>query len=156
VEESEGGREESAAWRLAPLEAAAREAGEGWGPGGGGGSTPGGGEKQKRGPGVWRRGLHDTDAVAPGRSDSGGQRTTHGRGRLPSGVGPGGQRRCAKGRGGSEAAATSGADRQDRQHSAAGAVLNRFKQNQKYSNGFKILQTLTDPKGAFPCSKNRK
>jgi hypothetical protein len=24
------------------------------------------------------------------------------------------------------------------------------------SNGFKILQTLTDPKGVFPCSKNLK
>jgi hypothetical protein len=54
------------------------------------------------------------------------QRLTNGAGDI----GPSGQRWRAKGRGGNEAAVASGADRWDQQHSAAGAVLNRFKKVQ--------------------------
>jgi hypothetical protein len=45
------------------------------------------------------------------------------------------------------------ADRRARQHSAARFG---FKPIQTGSNGFKFGETLTDPKGAFPCLKNWK
>jgi hypothetical protein len=48
----------------------------------------------------------------------------------PGDIGASGQRRCAKGRGENEIAAASGTERWDRQHSAVGAVLNRFKRIQ--------------------------
>jgi hypothetical protein len=47
-----------------------------------------------------------------------------------------------------------GTDTWARQHNATRfSFLNRIK---FISNGFKILQILTDPKGAFPCTKNWK
>jgi hypothetical protein len=48
----------------------------------------------------------------------------------PGDIGPSDQWQCVKGRGENEAMVASGADRRDRQHSAAGADLNRFKQIQ--------------------------
>jgi hypothetical protein len=67
AEESEGGREENMAWWLAPFEAEAREAGEGWG------SGVRHRVEEKMGQREGDRG--GTDVVALGGSDSGGRCT---------------------------------------------------------------------------------
>jgi hypothetical protein len=107
---------------------------------------------------VWRRvSQQGTGAEAPSRSDSGRRR-----GRAASRGGGGHERRERSG-------GQVGRDwvREARQHNAAltrgsgsivppDSVLNTSNQIKSISKGLKFAQNLTNPKGAFPCSKNWK
>jgi hypothetical protein len=74
-------------------------------------------------------------------------------------TGPSGQRRGAGGGGESKAARRWALTCEPGQHSDGARFkldLNRFKSIYRFINRFKFLQTLIDPKGVFPYSKNWK
>jgi hypothetical protein len=112
------------------------------------GAMPRGGENRaERGAGVWRRmDQHGTDVAASGCSDSGGRHVPTGRGCDRGGRWgrerlTGGARWQWLGVGGSASergSTVSGADSRGWQHSAAGAVLNRFNPVQTDSNLLKL------------------
>jgi hypothetical protein len=127
--------------------------------------------KRRRGPGFDDMDRHGTNAMAPGCSNSGGRACLAGagceQGRTAACVtrngaadrwgratlGPGGSGWGAGGSANELGSTARCADRWARQHSAARFG---FEPIQTGSNRFKFGETLTDPKGVFPCLKNWK